>query len=51
MREAQWMWHSIHTDPFANTRPTYGVMEPCFAGMATSFGNNDYNQCQQGPPV
>ena len=50
MREAQWMWHSIHTDPFANTRPTYGVMEPCFAGMQTSFGVNKFDNAQ-GPPV
>jgi hypothetical protein len=50
MREGQWLWHIIHTDTFAVTDPTFGVMEPWFAGMATSFGNNDYKQCQQGPP-
>lgn len=51
MREDQWMWHLVHTDTFAVTDPTFGVMEPWFAGMATSFGNNDYKQCQQGPPT
>ena len=50
MLEAQWAWYLIHTDRFADTTPLFGVMEPWFAGMATSFGNNDYKQCQQGPP-
>ena len=51
MQEECWEWHLIHTDTFAVTNPTYyGVMEPWFAGMATPFGNNDYKQCQQGPP-
>jgi hypothetical protein len=51
MREAQWMWHLIHNDPFADTSPVFGILETQFAGMQTSFGNNDYKQCQQGPPI
>tara|TARA_R110002153_G_scaffold202612_1_gene355780 strand:- start:605 stop:808 length:204 start_codon:yes stop_codon:yes gene_type:complete len=51
MREETWLWHLIHTDTYANTKPTFGVLETQFAGMQTSFGNNDYKQCQQGPPI
>ena len=49
MREAQWSWYLIHTDTFSNTKPTFGVMEPTFAQMATSFGSNHYDNAQ-GPP-
>ena len=42
MREGQWLWHIIHTDPFANTKPTFGILEAQFAGMQTSFGVNNF---------
>jgi hypothetical protein len=50
MREAQWMWHLMHTDTFANTRPVFGILETQFAGMQTSFGVNNFDNAQ-GPPV
>jgi hypothetical protein len=49
MREGQWLWHIIHTDPFANTDPTFGILEAQFAGMQTSFGVNNFDNAQ-GPP-
>ena len=49
MREDDWLWHLIHTDTFANTKPTFGVMEPTFAQIETSFGSNHYDN-DQGPP-
>ena len=27
MDEGQWMWHLIHTDTFAITRPVFGTLE------------------------
>ena len=51
MREAQWMWHLIHTDPFAITAPTFGCLEIISKFMKTNFGNNVNEQCPQGPPV
>jgi len=27
MRENQWMWHLIHTDTFAITKPVFGIFE------------------------
>ena len=49
MREAQWAWYLIHTDRFADTTPLFGVMEPTFAQIETSFGSNHYDNAQ-GPP-
>lgn len=49
-RESCWEWWLIHTDRFVDTTPLFGVMEPMFAFMATPFGKNDNEQCQQGPP-
>jgi hypothetical protein len=49
MREETWLWHLIHTDTYANTKPTFGVMEPTFAQIETSFGSNHYDNAQ-GPP-
>jgi hypothetical protein len=50
MREAQWMWHLIHNDPFADTSPVFGILETQFAGMQTSFGVTNFDNAQ-GPPV
>ena len=50
MRDDCWEWHIIHTDPFANTKPTFGILEAQFAGMQTSFGVNNFDNAQ-GPPV
>lgn len=49
MREESWLWHLIHTDSYANTKPVFGVMEPTFAFMSTSFGSNNFDNAQ-GPP-
>lgn len=49
MREESWMWHLIHTDTFANRKPVFGVTEPTFSQMATSFGSNNFDN-SQGPP-
>ena len=49
MREDQWSWHLIHTDPFADTEPEFGKDEPIFQYMNTSFGNNLNAQCPNGP--
>jgi hypothetical protein len=49
MREENWLWHLIHTDTFANTKPTFGVLELISALMATSFGSNKFDNAQ-GPP-
>ena len=27
MREKTWLWHLIHTDTYANTIPTFGILE------------------------
>ena len=50
MREDQWEWFIIHTDPFANTKPVFGILETQFAGMQTSLGVNNFDNAQ-GPPV
>ena len=49
MQEECWEWHLIHTDTFAVTDPTYGILEAQFAGMQTSFGVNNFDNAQ-GPP-
>ena len=48
MREA-YDWHLIPTDPFADTEPEFGVLEPIFRLMNTSFGNNLNAQFPNGP--
>ena len=48
MREA-YAWHLIHTDPFADTKPEFGVLEPIFESITTSFGTNLNAQCPNGP--
>jgi hypothetical protein len=55
-RKLAWMregyrWHLIFTDHMAKTMPVFGILESQFEGMQTAFGNNDYKQCQQGPPT
>jgi len=49
MHEDQWAWYSIHTDPFADTKPEFGVLEPIFEFITTNFGNNLNAQCPNGP--
>ena len=51
MVEAVYKWHLIHTDTFANTKPTFGCLETIFQFMKTNFGNNVNEQCPQGPPI
>ena len=51
MQNGEWLWHLIHTDTFANTKPTFGVLETSVkaAFMATSFGSNIFDNAT-GPP-
>ena len=49
MREDQWSWHLIHTDPFADTEPEFGKDEPIFQYITTNFGNNLNAQGPNGP--
>ena len=49
MQEDQWSWHLIHTDPFADTKPEFGVLEPIFEFITTNFGNNLNVQGPNGP--
>jgi len=51
MREAVWSWHIVFTDCNACTLPPWDYLSPIFAFMATNFGNNQNEQCQQGPPI
>ena len=48
MREA-YAWHLIHTDPFSDTEPEFGVLEPIFEFITTNFGNNLNAQGPNGP--
>jgi hypothetical protein len=52
MREAQWMWHLIHTDTFVLTAPTFGILEDMAkAEFKVAIGCNSTATSQQGPPV
>ena len=48
MREA-YNWHLIHTDPFADTEPEFGVLEPIFQFITTNLGNTLNAQGPNGP--
>ena len=51
MREGQWMWHIIHTDTFAVTDPTFGILETIVkAAFKIAIGCNSSATSQQGPP-
>ena len=51
MREGQWMWHIIHTDTFAVTDPTFGILETIVkADFKIAIGCNSSATSQQGPP-
>ena len=50
MREDQWMWHLIHTDTFANTKPTYGVTEIQIRFKRPTICLGQWNR-PQGPPI
>tara|TARA_R110000737_G_scaffold248471_1_gene258468 strand:+ start:389 stop:592 length:204 start_codon:yes stop_codon:yes gene_type:complete len=45
-----WPWWLIHTDLFFDCYPVVAIDQPIFKNMATNFGNNKNEQCQQGPP-
>ena len=45
-----WPWWLIHTDLFFDCYPVVAIDQPIFKNMATNFGNNENEQCQQGPP-
>tara|TARA_R110002153_G_scaffold210344_1_gene363005 strand:- start:480 stop:698 length:219 start_codon:yes stop_codon:yes gene_type:complete len=50
MRE-EYEWHLIHTDTFANTKPTFGVLEMMVkAAFKIAIGCNSSATSQQGPP-
>ena len=48
-RESVWCWYLIHTDTYAITEPEFGVLEEVFENMQTNFGNNNNEQCPNGP--
>mgnify|MGYP006136028335 FL=1 len=51
MCEGSWLWHHIHTDTFANTMPTFGVLEMLVkAAFKVAIGCNSSATSQQGPP-
>ena len=45
-----WPWWIIHTDLFFDCFPAILFDAPIFQLMATNFGSNSNQQCQQGPP-
>ena len=45
-----WPWWIIHTDRFFDCYPELAIDQPIFKNMATNFGNNNNEQCPQGPP-
>ena len=49
-RESCWEWWLIHTDNGKDCWPKWGILELLFEGLNTSFGTNNDDQCQQGPP-
>jgi hypothetical protein len=46
-----WPWWIIHTDRFFDCCPAVAFDQPIFKNMATNFGKNENEQCQQGPPL
>ena len=52
MDEGQWMWHLIHTDTFAITRPVFGTLEDMAkAEFKVAIGCNSTASQPNGPPV
>ena len=52
MRENQWMWHVVHTDTFAITRPVFGILEAIAkAEFKIAIGCNSCSTSPQGPPT
>ena len=52
MQEDQWMWHIVHTDTFAITDPTFGILEIIVkAAFKISIGCNSTATSPQGPPT
>jgi hypothetical protein len=51
MRENQWMWHVIHTDTFAITKPVFGIFEKIVKEFKIAIGCNSTSTSPQGPPV
>ena len=50
MEEEVWTWFITFVDHMSFLLPKYTVGSPEFAFMQTNFGNNQNEQCQQGPP-
>ena len=48
MREDDWLWHLIHTDTFANTKPVFGTLE-MYRFKRPTISMGQWNR-QQGPP-
>ena len=52
MDEGQWMWHLIHTDTFAVTRPVFGILElKVAAQFGIPLGCDSSASQPNGPPV
>jgi len=52
MQEDQWMWHIVHTDTFAITKPVFGILEAIAkAEFKIAIGCNSCSTSPQGPPT
>ena len=52
MREGQWLWHIIHTDTFAVTKPVFGILElKVAAQFGIPLGCDSSASQPNGPPV
>jgi|TARA_R110000822_G_scaffold116842_3_gene248720 hypothetical protein len=52
MREDQWMWYLIHTDPFAITKPVFEKLElKVAAQFGIPLGCDSSASQPNGPPV
>ena len=49
MREDDWLWHLIHTDTFANTKPVFGTLE-MYRFKRPKISMGQWNR-PQGPPT
>ena len=51
MREESWLWHLVHTDTYANTKPVFGTLEMMVkAAFKVAIGCNPSDTKPQGPP-
>ena len=52
MQQECWVWHLVHTDTFAVTAPTFGILEQIVkAEFKIAIGCNSSATSPQGPPT